>query len=238
MPSVLVVRAAHQSDRLSQRLRDAGMEPVVVPVIEMIAPADGGAALRSALKKNHRYDWIAFTSSNAVAAVASLESIPEGVKCAAIGPGTAEALRQLGVEPLLIPAVSTAEGLVAAFGSVPPSRILLPLAAGAQPTLMDGLRAAGWKVSAVQAYQTIPRIPSAEELLSARGCTAVAFTSSSSVSSWVSVAGLFDTPQVVVSIGPQTSLTARDVGLFVRAEANPHTLDGLVAATKSVLMTN
>jgi uroporphyrinogen-III synthase len=233
MSGVLVVRAAHQSDRLSQRLRDAGMEPVVVPVIEMVAPADNGAALRSALKKNNRYDWIAFTSSNAVAA---LETIPSGSKCAAIGPGTAEALRLRGIEPSLIPEVSTADGLVSAFAAITPGRILLPLATDARPTLMDGLRVAGWKVSAIHAYRTIPRIPTDEELELARTCIAVAFTSSSSVTSWISVAGLFDTPQVVISIGPQTSATARDAGLFVRAEADPHTLDGLVAATQSVLI--
>jgi uroporphyrinogen-III synthase len=230
--SVLVVRAAHQSDRLSQRLRDAGLDPVVVPVIDMIDPPDGGTALRNALTKTRRFDWIAFTSSNAVAAV---KVIPEGVSIAAIGPGTAEALRLRNVEPALIPEVSTAEGMVEAFSSLAPGRILLPLAGDARTTLAEGLRKHGWQVTVITAYQTIARIPTAEELARARQCTAVAFTSSSSVSSWISVAGLFDTPPVVVSIGPQTSATAREAGLYVRAEANPHTLDGLVAATKSVL---
>jgi uroporphyrinogen-III synthase len=230
--SVLVVRAAHQSDRLSQRLRDAGLDPVVVPVIDMIDPPDGGSALRHALKKSNRFDWIAFTSSNAVAAV---KFISEGLSIAAIGPGTAEALRQRDLEPSLIPDVSTAEGMVEAFANITPGRILLPLAGDARPTLADGLRERGWQVTVITAYQTVARIPTEAELIRARECTAVAFTSSSSVSSWISVAGLFDTPPVVVSIGPQTSATARDAGLYVRAEADPHTLDGLVAATKSVL---
>jgi uroporphyrinogen-III synthase len=230
--SVLVVRAAHQSDRLSQRLRNAGLDPVVVPVIDMIDPADGGTELRSALKKPGRFDWIAFTSSNAVAAV---KFISEGLSIAAIGPGTAEALRQRDLEPSLTPEVSTAEGMLDAFSSITPGRILLPLALDARPTLADGLRERGWQVTVITAYQTVQRIPSQDELARARECTAVAFTSSSSVSSWVSVAGLFDTPPVVVSIGPQTSATAREVGLYVRAEADPHTLDGLVAATKSAL---
>jgi uroporphyrinogen-III synthase len=229
--SVLVVRAAHQSDRLSQRLRDAGLEPVVVPVIDMIDPPDGGSALRHALKKN-RFDWIGFTSSNAVAAV---KFISDGLSIAAIGPGTTEALRLRDLEPSLVPEVSTAEGMVEAFSALTPGRILLPLAADARSTLADGLREQGWQVTVVTAYQTVARIPTAEELERARDCTAVAFTSSSSVSSWLSVAGLFDTPPVVVSIGPQTSATARGAGLYVRAEADPHTLDGLVAATKSVL---
>jgi uroporphyrinogen-III synthase len=230
--SVLVVRAAHQSDRLSDRLRAAGLHPVVVPVIDIIEPADGGAALRNALKKTQRFDWIAFTSSNAVAAV---KFVSEGMSIAAIGPGTAEALRRRDLEPALVPEVSTAEGMLDAFAAVTPARILLPLAQDARPTLADGLRERGWLVTAITAYQTVPRIPSSHELERARECTAVAFTSSSSVSSWVSVAGLFDTPPVVVSIGPQTSATAREAGLYVRAEADPHTLDGLVAATKSAL---
>jgi uroporphyrinogen-III synthase len=235
VPSVLVVRAAHQSDRLSGRLRIAGFDPVVVPVIAMEPPADGGAALRAALAAGvaDSYDWIVFTSSNAVAA---LERIPSGPKIAVVGPGTAQAVSDRGCTVDLMPEVSTAEGLVAAFRSVSPGRALAPLAAGASDTLADGLRAMGWDLVAVHAYRTVPRIPPAEELATARSCAAVLFTSSSSVLAWRAVASVSDTPGVVVSIGPQTSATARRVGLVVTAEANPHTLDGLVAATSTVLM--
>ena len=230
---MLVVRAAHQSDRLSHRLAEAGFEPVVVPVIAMEPPDDEGQALSSALHRGERFDWIVFTSSNAVAAV---DTIPAGPRLAVVGPGTAHALTARGRSCDLMPEVSTAEGLVNAFGAHTPGTVLLPLAAGARPTLADGLRSLGWHVTAVTAYRTVARVPDAAELEASRSCAAVLFTSSSSVLSWRAVASVADTPATVVSIGPQTSATIRSVGLRVDVEANPHTLDGLVQATRSVLM--
>lgn len=229
-----MVRAAHQSDRLSGRLRVAGFDPVVVPVIEMQPPDDGGVGLRQALASASSFDWIVFTSSNAVAAV---DTIPSGLRIAVVGPGTAQAVTERGHEVDLIPDVSTAEGLVAAFRSIQPGRALAPLAAGARDTVTSGLRGMGWDLVAVQAYRTVARVPPDEELQLARSCAAVLFTSSSSVLAWRAVASVSDTPGRVVSIGPQTSATARSVGLDVAIEADPHTLDGLVAATRAVLIT-
>lgn len=232
-PRVLVVRAAHQSERLSRRLTAVGFEPVVVPVIAMQQPDDGGAALRAALRNESSFDWVVFTSSNAVA---SLERIPAGAHLAAVGPGTAQAITDRGRQVDLIAEISTADGLVASFASIDPGRALLPLAAGARTALSDGLRALGFAVTSVQAYRTVPRVPGPDELAASRECAAVLFTSSSSVLSWRAVASIADTPKVVVSIGPQTSATARSVGLTVAVEAHPHTLDGLVEATRTVLM--
>ncbi len=230
---VLVVRAAHQSDRLSVRLAEAGFVPVVVPVIAMQPPDDEGVALSAALERGESFEWIVFTSSNAVAAI---PAIPRGPRLAVVGPGTAQALTDRGRIIDLMPDISTAEGLVEAFAQHPPARVLLPLAAGARPTLADGLSGLGWQVTAVPAYRTVARVPDAAELEAARSCDAVLFTSSSSVLSWRAVASVADTPLTVVSIGPQTSTTVRFVGLKVTAEANPHTLDGLVQATRSALM--
>ncbi len=230
---VLVVRAAHQSDRLSARLAAVGFQPVVVPVIAMQQPDDDGAALRAALQRGQSFDWIVFTSSNAVAAV---ETIPLGPKLAAVGPGTAQAITERGRVVDLVPEISTAEGLVQAMGRLTPGTALLPLAAGARSTLLDGLRAAGWQPTAVAAYRTVPLVPDAAALEAARSCSAVLFTSSSSVLSWRAVTSVADTPSTVVSIGPQTSATIRSVGLHVTIEAETHTLDGLVQATRSALM--
>jgi uroporphyrinogen-III synthase len=241
---VVVVRAAHQADRLSARLVTAGFEPVLMPVISIEPADDGGAALRSALAEGG-FDWIVFTSSNAVASVgglvASLGSLFDGAAIAiagaiaAIGPGTSHACRERGWTVTLESTVSTAEGLVAEFATLRPGRVLLPLAQGARRELPDGLRTAGWDVVAVEAYRTVPRVPTDAELTQARDCDAVLFTSSSSVTSWCDVIAVQDTPGVVISIGPQTSQTARSCGLAVAAEADPHTLDGLVAAAVAAM---
>jgi uroporphyrinogen-III synthase len=229
---VLVVRAAHQSDRLSGRLRAVGLEPVTIPVIAMEPPSDGGVALRAAL--GHQYDWVVYTSSNAVAAAHDAGDV-QASKVAVVGPGTAEAVRLRGVTVALEASISTADGLLEALAAVASGTALLPLAAGARPNLALGLRDRGWAVTAVEAYRTVPRVPSSAELDLARGCDAILFTSSSSVTSWMDVCSTIDTPAVVVSIGPQTSATAQAAGLEVTAEAHPHTLDGLVAATLHAL---
>jgi uroporphyrinogen-III synthase len=231
-PRVLVVRAAHQSDRLSGRLRAAGFEPVTIPVIAMEPPTDGGVSLRAALL--HQYDWAVYTSSNAVAASHDV-GVVRASNVAVVGPGTAEAVRLRGGTVALEASISTADGLLEALAAVAPGTALLPLAAGARPTLAVGLRDRGWAVTAVEAYRTVRRIPSSAELELARGSDAILFTSSSSVTSWTDVCSTVDTPAVVVSIGPQTSATARAAGLIVSAEADPHTLDGLVSATLRAL---
>jgi uroporphyrinogen-III synthase len=234
---VIVVRAAHQADRLSARLAAVGFDPVLIPVISIEPAADNGAALQSALAGGG-FDWVVFTSSNAVAAVEEagvLSFPPDGIAIAAIGPGTSYACRARGWTVALESTISTAEGLVAEFATVKPGRVLLPLANGARRELPDGLRAAGWNVVAIEAYRTVPRIPTASELAQAKDCDAVLFTSSSSVTSWCEVIAAVDTPTLVICIGPQTSQTARAAGLVVTAEAQPHTLDGLVAAAVAVL---
>jgi uroporphyrinogen-III synthase len=224
---VLVVRAAHQSDRLSTKLRNVGLIPVTVPVIDMVPPDDEGVALRAAL--GCRYDWVAYTSSNAVAAVATFGSVSAN-NIAAIGPGTSEAVRQRGNDVTLEASISTAEGLAAELLNYPVGSILLPLAAAAGTVVADQLTLAGWEVTSVIAYQTVPRTPSETEMQVARTCDAIVFTSSSSVSSWCAVCSVDETPALVVSIGPQTTQTAKANGLSVSVEASPHTLDGLVTA--------
>ena len=236
MKRVVVTRASDQAGSLVERITAMGWQPVVVPLIAMMGPHDGGASLRSALiDAPQRYDWIAVTSPNgAVALHGALGGALHGaIAVAAVGPGTAAALVGLGWRVALIPDRSIAEGLLESLGSVSPGRILLPQAADARNVLADGLRTLGWEVTTVVAYRSVPVQPSAVDVAAATGAHAIVFTSSSTVSAWVSTGA--PVPSVVVSIGPATSHTARLAGITITEEAEPHTLDGVSTALARAL---
>jgi uroporphyrinogen-III synthase len=113
--------------------------------------------------------------------------------------------------------------------------VLLAQAADARPVVAVGLRAAGWDVEEVEAYRTVPARPSRDLLAAARGADAITFTASSTVRAYLDAAGPDAVPPVVVCIGPVTAATARDAGLPVTAVADPHTVDGLLAALVDAL---
>ena len=234
---VVVTRARHQASGLVERLRAVGAETVEVPTIEIADPDDGGDALRTAAAHVRDYDWVCFTSPNAVerffASFHDARAFGD-VRVAAVGPGTANALAAAGIVADLVPERSLAEGLVATFPHGP-GRVLLPQAAGARPVLADGLTAKGWTVTVAHAYRTVPATPSADLLASAAKADAIAFTSASTVTSYLAAAGATAIPPVVACIGPVTATAAEAEGLTVTATATDHTLDGLVAALVLVL---
>ena len=238
---VVVTRAREQASDLVERLRDLGAETVELPVIEIGDAADGGAALRSAAARVGEYDWAAFTSANAVERFfAALDAIGGdsralgGVRVAAIGPGTAAALAGHGLRADLVPGRYVAEAVVEAFPAGP-GRVLLPRAAVARDALPDGLAARGWTVDVVEAYRTALGRPAAVALEAAASADAVTFTSSSTVTNYLAVAGDGPVPPVVACIGPVTAETARAAGLPVSAVAAEHTIAGLVDAVVEAL---
>ncbi len=238
---VVVTRAREQASDLVERLRDLGASTVELPVIEIGPPADGGVALTRAAGLAFEYDWLVFTSANAVerffAALDGLGSdtrLLGRVRVAAIGPGTAAALERRGVRADLVPGRFVAEAVVDAFPPGP-GRVLLPRAAVARDALPEGLRAKGWTVDVVEAYRTVIGRPSPEALAAAASADAVTFTSSSTVSNYLQVAGDAPVPPVVACIGPVTADTARAAGLAVSVVAAEHTLDGLVKAVVEAL---
>jgi len=125
--------------------------------------------------------------------------------------------------------VFVAESLADAF---PPGsgRVLLPRALLARDVLPARLRELGWDVDVVEAYRTEPASPGPGLLDAAAKADAITFTSSSTVSSYLAVAGADRLPPVVACIGPVTAATARQAGVTVSVVAGEHTLDGLVAA--------
>jgi uroporphyrinogen III methyltransferase/synthase len=234
---VVVTRAREQASELVDRLRRLGAETIELPAITIDEPGDGGAALRGAALRVGHYDWAIFTSANAVdrfcAELHDARSLA-GVRVAAIGPGTAAALRSFGVVPDLVPEHFVAESLVEVFpfGN---GDVLLPRAAVARDVLPESLRAKGWRVDVVEAYRTRPADPSASALAEAGKADAITFTSSSTVTNFLQVAGLDAVPPAVVCIGPVTAATAREAGLTVDVVATEHTMDGLVRALVAAL---
>jgi uroporphyrinogen III methyltransferase/synthase len=233
--TVVVTRARAQASTLVARLAELGARVVEAPVIEIVDPPDGGAELGAAVAAIDTYDWVVFTSPNGVQR--TFARIPDarvlgGVAVAAIGPGTAEALARYRVVPDLLPEAFVAESLLHAFPKPPPSggRVLLARAAQARDVLPAGLAANGWSVDVVAAYQTVTTVPSPDLVEQVAQADAVTFTSSSTVTNFCDLFGAERVPPVVVSIGRITSASARELGLVVDAEADPHTIDGLVAA--------
>ena len=235
---IVVTRAREQASELVQRLRDLGADTIELPAITIADPADGGAALRDAAGRLARYDWVVFTSANAVERFLPLLRDARdfaGTRIAAIGPGTAAALARRNLVADLVPERFVAEALLEALSPWAPGRVLLPRAAVARDVLPQGLRAAGFQVDVVEAYRTTAAPPSPAVVEAAARADAVTFTSSSTVTRFLELAGREALPPTVACIGPVTAETARKHGLSVDVVAPVHTIDGLVAALTSAL---
>jgi uroporphyrinogen-III synthase len=236
--TVVIARAADQAGRLRALLEAEGAAVVEVPTIAIESPAGGDGALRAALRD--LWDWVVVTSPNGAdraVAAAGGRAAALALRWAVVGPGTADALAALGIHAALEPARFVAEGLVEAFPDPPAGggRVLLAQAEAARPALADGLRARGWAVSTVVAYRTVPVTPPPEVVRAAAAADAVVFTSGSTVDGFVRAAGAGAVPSVVVAIGPVTAAAVAAHGLEVAAEADPHSLAGLVEATVAAL---
>jgi uroporphyrinogen III methyltransferase / synthase len=212
-PRIAVTRAAGQADDLAARLEALGCEPVVWPLIA-IEPLDDLPIDPSP------YDWVVVTSPNGAAELARrLSAAPR--RLAAIGPGTAAALRAHALEPDLVPRESTQEGLLAELPD-PPGRVLLAAAEGARRLLADELVA-----DFVPLYRTVEltpaEVPAVDLVLLASPSAARALARTAARES------------PVVAIGPQTGSAARELGLVLAGEAASHDLDGLVSCLEQVL---
>ena len=193
-----------------------------------------------------RYQWIAFTSVNAVRAIR--EKFEEygldarafaGVKVAAVGEQTAAALRAFGIMPELVPdGEQSGEGLAAAWPPYddvldPINRVLLPRADIATETLVARLTELGWEAEDVTAYRTVRASPPPapiREAIKTGGFDAVLFTSSSTVRNLIGIAGKPHALTVIAAIGPQTAKTAAEFGLRVDVQADTPSVTTLVDA--------
>ncbi|MBO8189822.1 uroporphyrinogen-III synthase [Streptomyces spirodelae] len=229
---VLVPRTKEQAASLSDQLRSYGAVPAEVPTIA-VEPPRTPQQMERAVKGlvTGRYEWIAFTSVNAVKAVR--EKFEEygldarafaGIKVAAVGEQTAKALIEFGVKPDLVPSgEQSAAGLLEDWPPYDPvfdpiDRVFLPRADIATETLVAGLIELGWEVDDVTAYRTVRASPppaETREAIKGGGFDAVLFTSSSTVRNLVGIAGKPHNVTVIACIGPATAKTAEEHGLRV-----------------------
>ncbi|HEV2309968.1 MAG TPA: uroporphyrinogen-III C-methyltransferase, partial [Acidimicrobiia bacterium] len=231
--TVVVTRAREQASGLRATLETLGAAVAELPAI-VVEP------LPVMLPDLSRFAWLVLTSANGVEALfAALRADGRdaralaGVRVAVIGPGTAAALEANGVRADLVPDRFVAEGLLDAFPAPaqPGEAVLVARAARARDVLPDGLTARGYAVDVLPLYDTRPAPPDPEVVaaLHEGRIDAVTFTSSSTVTNFCDAVGPLEHPPLVVSIGPVTSATAAERGLPVDAEADEHTIDGLVA---------
>lgn len=206
---VIVTRAGEQLEPLARRLEALGLEVVRCPLIELEPIGPTHVAVDG-------YDWVVVTSPFGARELLrrARGTLPN---VAAIGPGTAAALAEGGVEPALVPEVSTQEGLLAVFPT-PAGRVLFAGAERARPLLADKLGADVVLLYRTSALRPEP-LPEGDLVVLASASAAEAFAA----------LGL-ELP--AVSIGPETTRVAATAGVAVVAEARPHDLDGLVEAVR------
>jgi uroporphyrinogen III methyltransferase/synthase len=244
---VLVPRTKEQAGSLSARLRSYGSVPEEVPTISVEPPRNPqqmDKAIRGLVEG--RYEWIAFTSVNAVRAVR--EKFDEygldarafsGLKIAAVGEKTTAAIAAWGLRADLMPTgEQSARGLLDDWPPYdealdPINRVFLPRADIATETLVAGLVDLGWEVDDVTAYRTVratpPPAPTREAIKTGK-FDAVVFTSSSTVRNLVGIAGKPHASTIIAVIGPATAKTAEEHGLRVDVLASSPSVEVLVDA--------
>ncbi|WP_047871386.1 uroporphyrinogen-III synthase [Nocardiopsis sp. RV163] len=245
---VLVPRTKEQAAALSDQLRGYGAVPEEVPTISVEpprTPQQMERAVRGLV--TGRYQWVAFTSVNAVRAIRErLESYGldarafAGVKVAVVGEATARAVREFGIQPDLAPPEEeqSSSGLVSVWPPYdaeidPIERVLLPRADIATETLSAGLDKLGWEVDDVTAYRTVRAAPPpapVREAIKGGGFDAVLFTSSSTVRNLVGIAGKPHNTTAIAVIGPETQKTAIEFGLRVDVVAPKASVSALAKA--------
>jgi uroporphyrinogen III methyltransferase/synthase len=236
---VVVTRARAQASGLAEELRGLGAEVVEMPAIR-IEPRTGSEEVARMLEGLHAYALVCLTSPNgadllfAAMAERGLDARAlANATVAAIGPGTARALRAHGLIPDIVPSRSIAESLVESLREVDVAGrpVLIARAAEARDVLPAALREREARVDVVPLYETV-REPATEEAVElARGADYLTFTSSSTARYFAeSVGDGFESGARVVSIGPVTSETLREVGFEVDVEAERHDPGGLLEA--------
>jgi len=246
---ILVTRSRAQAGDMIRRIEELGGEAVPFPVLQIEPIRDAGrlAVLDQALRSIERYDWIVFTSVNAVEQMFNrlrelrIDVRRLGTKVAAIGPQTASALLDRGIVPEELPekyqAETLADHLLARLK--PGERVLIPRSSSARDVLPDALRSAGYEADAVDVYDNVPSRAHAGwvvDMLESGDISIVTFASSSAVHYCVEalkMSGVREPEQLlnrckVVCIGPVTADTARQYRIEVSATAQEATIASMI----------
>jgi len=243
---IVVTRTRKQAGALTEQLRGLGADVIELPTIRIEPPTDL-RAFAELVQDAHAYDWIVFTSPNGVNAFFELfyrlyDDAREigGARIAAIGPATAQRLKDFHMHVDLQPDEFVAEALAREFrkeGGVENLRVLIARAEKARDLLPKELSALGAIVDEGFAYRTVPETRDdfgARRRLLEEGADLITFTSSSTVENFLALELPWPAKMQVASIGPITSKTARDRGLEVAIEARRHDIPGLVEAIRKL----
>ena len=245
---IVVTRSREQAGELIEMLEDRGAEAIPAPTIRIAPPEDLGALERACLEAG-TYDWLIFTSANAVdwfmerlLAASDIREL-KGVRICTVGASTASRLSRFGIRVDLTPPEFRAETIVEALsgvGDVRGTRFLLPRADIARDVLVEQLRAAGGDVKDVIAYRTTLDTERAGDydiyrMLLDREIDAVTFTSPSTARNFVEILGREQAadllrPIVVASIGPVTAEAAQQLGIATTVMPQRYTIPDLVDA--------
>lgn len=248
MKRILITRPRAQADGFAEKLRSAGFEPIFFPVIE-IQPIENNIALERALSKLECYDWLVFTSVNAVDMVfdviarsgakdATTKQSPNDLtpRYAAIGPKTADALQAHGIIPDFVPDEYIAESILPGLGDLHGKWVLLPRAEIARKALPEAIFEAGGIPHEIAVYRTLPTQPNPVGLAGLKsGVEIITLTSPSTVHNLIAIArqngldplSLPGNP-LFACIGPITEQAAREEGLINLVTANEYTTEGLI----------
>lgn len=242
---ILVTRSREQASDLIEILEDRGAGCIECPTIDVIPPTEP-AGLDRAIDSISSFDWIVFSSANAVRfffdrifSKGKDIRLLGDIKIAAVGSSTAEELRSLYLNIDLIPDVFRAEGLIDSFSKLDMAgkRILVPRAKVARQTLIEGLEAMHANVTVVTAYETVlpPVRPEVIDILEVEPADVITFTSSSTVKNFFKampeeIRTKLTKTSLIASIGPITSKTARNFGLDVHIEPKESTIPALAEA--------
>src|SRR5437762_10074566 len=241
---IVVTRTRKQASALSNKLRALGAQVVELPTIRIEPPTDL-REFAELVQDAHIYDWIVFTSANGVEAFFEIffklyDDAREigGARIAAMGPATAQRVKDFHFHVDLQPEEFVAEAIVKEFrkqGGIENLRILLVRAEKARDVLPKELSALGAILDEGLAYRTAPETrdtTGARRQLANEGADLITFTSSSTVENFLELGLPWPKGMQVASIGPITSKTARDHGLKIDIEARRHDIDGLVEAIR------
>ena len=241
---ILNTRPKARAHDLTGPLSELGAEVLEVPTIR-IEPLRDAAPLRSAIESLSRFDWVVFTSAEGVSGFFEVLSSMErdaralaGIRICVIGPGTGRRLQDFGIRPDLMPERFTSDSIAEALPlqeSLQGKRILCPRADIAPERLVESLSEKGAEVVAVPAYHVVSQdfdVQAVQEEISARGLHWITFTSPSTAESFlrqIPCSFLKDHMVKIASIGPVTSRALKALGLEPDLEADPHTMEGMVA---------
>jgi uroporphyrinogen-III synthase len=248
---IVVTRSPEMAEMMGQKLAALGAKPICLPVIDFVPlPAP---ELDRALTHLSQYDWLIFTSANAVRfffdrlyTVGSLDNnyqLPitnSRLRTAAVGQATARLLAEKRIDVDFVPEEFTGEQLALGLGNVAGRRILLPRARIGRPEIPALLRERGAMVEEFALYDTVTAVPNPQTLAELeKGVDVITFTSPSSVRNFLKVGqfGKLLNP-LIACIGPSTADEAAERGLTVDIVAKEYTIDGLIAAVAAYFEDN